>query len=85
MFVYMYSTHVMALCDKQSKIEKATRGISGEKSRKDTASLVKVVSTIGTQASPQKGERNQVSGRISVPCWHVTPVAIAPWKPRSRS
>ena len=27
------------------------------------------------------GGRNQVSGRVSVPCWHATPVANAPWKP----
>ena len=27
------------------------------------------------------GRRNQVSGRVSVPCWHATPVANAPWKP----
>ena len=25
--------------------------------------------------------RNQVSGRVSVPCWLATPVANAPWKP----
>ena len=25
--------------------------------------------------------RNQVSGRVSVPCWHATPVANTPWKP----
>ena len=40
-----------------------------------------LVSTIGAQASPTMGERNQVSGRVSVPCWHATPVANAPWKP----
>ena len=22
-----------------------------------------------------------MSGRVSVPCWHATPVANAPWKP----
>ena len=27
------------------------------------------------------GGRNQVSGKVSVPCWHATPVANAPWKP----
>ena len=27
------------------------------------------------------GGCNQVSGRVSVPCWHATPVANAPWKP----
>ena len=29
----------------------------------------------------QNGGRNQVSGRVSTPCWHATPVANAPWKP----
>ena len=28
-----------------------------------------------------KGGRDQVSGRVSVPCWHATSVANAPWKP----
>ena len=32
------------------------------------------------QQVPKWG-RNQVSGRVSVPCWHATPVANAPWKP----
>ena len=27
------------------------------------------------------GGWNQVSGRVSVPCWHATPVANAQWKP----
>ena len=27
------------------------------------------------------GERNQVSGRVSAPCWHATPVANASRKP----
>ena len=29
----------------------------------------------------QNGGRNQVSGRVSAPCWLATPVANAPWKP----
>ena len=40
------------------------------------ASSRNLVSTIGAQAG-----RNQVFGRVSVPCWHATPVANAPWKP----
>ena len=27
----------------------------------------------------QNGGRNQVSGRVSVPCWHATLVANTPW------
>ena len=40
----------------RSKIEKAQRGIQGEKSSKDMASLMNLVSTIGAQASPKKGD-----------------------------
>ena len=66
----------------QSKIEKVTRGIQGKKTSKDMASSMNLVSTIEAQASPTMGDRiNQVSGRVSVPCWHATPVANAPWKP----
>ena len=35
---------------------------------------------IRTHASPKVGQY-QVSGGVSVPCWHATPVADAPWKP----
>ena len=60
---------------------KVPRGIQGEKSSKDMASSRNLVSTIGAQESPKKGEGwNQVSGRVSIPCWHATPVANAPWK-----
>ena len=67
-----------------SKIEEVPRGIWGEKSSKDMASSRNLVSTIGAQASPTMVGRNQVSGRVSVPCWHATPVANAPWKPLNR-
>ena len=50
-------------------------------SSKDMASWRNLVSTIGAQANPTMGGRNQVSGRVSVPCWHATSVANAPWKP----
>ena len=63
-----------------SKIEKVPMGIQGEKSSKDMASSRNLVSTIGAQTSPKRG-RNQVSGRVSDPWWHVTSVANAPWKP----
>ena len=35
---------------------------------------------IRTHASPKVGQ-DQVSGGVSVPCWHATPVANALWKP----
>ena len=65
----------------QSEIEKVPRGNRGEKSSKDMASLRNLVSTIGAQASPKMGRRNQVSRSVSVPCWHATPVKNAQWKP----
>ena len=64
-----------------SKIEKVPRGIRGEKSSKDMANSRNLVSTIGAQASPKIGGRNQVSGMVSVPYWHAIPVANDPWKP----
>ena len=35
---------------------------------------------IRTHASPKVGQ-DQVSGGVSAPCWHATPVAYALWKP----
>ena len=64
-----------------SKIEKVPRGIQGGKSSKDMASSRNLVSTIGAQASPKKGGRNQVSGRVSIPWCLATHVTNAPWKP----
>ena len=42
--------------ERESKIEKAPRGIHGETSSKDMASQKNLVSTIGAQASPKKGD-----------------------------
>ena len=36
---------------------------------------------IRTHASPKVGQ-DQVSGGLSVPCWHAAPVANVVWKPR---
>ena len=61
-----------------SKLEKVPRSIQGEKSRKDTASSVKQVFNNKSLSMSPKGGRNQVSGRVSFPCWLATPVANAP-------
>ena len=50
-----------------------------QKSRNKTSSG-EIGLDIRTHASPKVG-RNQVSGGVSVPCRHATPVADAPWKP----
>ena len=51
------------IASSESKIEKVPRGIRGEKSSKDMASSRNLALTIGAQASPTIGGRNQVSGR----------------------
>ena len=40
-----------------NKIGKVPRGIQGKKSSKDIANSINLVSTIGSQASPKKGDR----------------------------
>ena len=50
-----------------------------QKSRNKTSSG-DIGLNIRTLASPKVGQ-DQVSGGVSVPCRHATPVADAPWKP----
>ena len=55
-----------------SKIEKVPRGIQGEKSREGTAIAGKLVSTIGTQASPNRGTEPGVwKGKSSLLACHT--------------
>ena len=61
------------------KIEKVRNVIQGEiKTRHEK--LGKTGLNNWNIRSKKKG-RNQVSGRVSDPCWHATPIAHAPWKP----
>ena len=48
---------------------------SGDKTRSGEIGL-----DIRTHESPKVGQ-DQVSGGISVPCWHAAPVAYVLWKP----
>ena len=64
-----------------SKIEKVPRGIRGEKSSKRHGKFEEFGLNNWSISKSQNGGRNQVSGRVSVPCWLATPVANAPWKP----
>ena len=50
-----------------------------QKSRNKTSSG-DIGLNIRTPASPKVGQ-DQVSGGVSVPCWHATPVAYTLWKP----
>ena len=58
-------------------MEKVPREIQGEKLRKDAASWGK---NCLNNWSISKFQRDHVSRRVSVPCWHATPFAYAPWK-----
>ena len=40
----------------------------------------RLVSTLEHMASSKVGQ-DQVSGGVTVLCWHATPVAYVPWKP----
>ena len=50
---------IMGYIIRQSKIEKVPRGIQGGKSSKDMGRSRNLVSTIGAQASPKKGDRTR--------------------------
>ena len=77
----MFYVTVLLMHDVIEQNRESTKGIRGEKLSKDMASSRNLVSTILSISKSQNGGRNQVSGRVSVPCWHATPVANAPWKP----
>ena len=65
-----------------SKIEKVPRDIRRAQSDKITTSSEKDWSQQVEHMQVPTG-RDQVSGGVSVPCWHATPVADALWKPVS--
>ena len=63
------------------------RGILGveivdfcKKKKKKKKKSKKKISIVRAMQVP-KGGRNQVSGRVSVPCWHAIPVTNVPWAP----
>ena len=51
-----------------------------QKSGDKTKFQERLVSTLETHASPKVGQ-DQVSGGVSVLCWHAAPVAYVLWKP----
>ena len=57
------------------------KGVFEVKSRVRTWQLRGIGLNNWSISKSQNGGRNQVSGRVSVPCGHATPVANAPWKP----
>ena len=59
----------------------STEGYSNWNAEKRRQVRGKLVSTTGAHPSLKKAGRSQKSRRVSVPCWHASPVANAPLKP----
>ena len=62
------------------KAKEKYRGMFEIQKSGDKTSLGEIGLDIRTHASPKVGQ-DQVSGGVSVPCRHATPVADALWKP----
>ena len=62
------------------KQKRSTEGCSKFKSPETRQVQERLVSDIRTHASPKVGQ-DQVSGGVSVLCWHAAPVAYVLWKP----
>ena len=59
------------------------RGVFRVKSVVKTRRVREIWSRDWSTSKSQKGGRNKVFERVSVPCWHATPVANTFWKPHS--
>ena len=63
-----------------SKAKEKYRGVFEIQKSGDKTSSGEIGLDIRTHASPKVGQ-DQVSGGVSVLCWHAAPVAYVPWKP----
>ena len=63
-----------------SKQNRSTEGCSKLKSPENKTCSGEICQNIRTLASP-KVQQDQLSERVSVLCWHATPVANVLWKP----
>ena len=64
----------------QWKAKEKYRGVFEIQKSGDKTSSGEIGLDIRTHASPKVGQ-DQVSGGVSVLCWHAAPVAYVPWKP----
>ena len=64
------------------KQKRSTEGCSKLKKSENKTSLGEIGLDMRTHASPKVGQ-DQVSGGVSVLCWHATPVVNILWKPRT--
>ena len=63
-----------------SKAKEKYRGVFEIRKSGDKTSSGEIGLDIRTHASPKVGQ-DQVSGGVSVLCWHAAPVAYVLWKP----
>ena len=82
-FFYIIHMHLLTLLSNifiRAKSRKY-QGVFEVKSRVKTWQVRGIGLNNWSISKSQNGGRDQVSRRVSVPCWHATPVANAPWKP----
>ena len=65
---------------KGDQAKKKYRGVFGIQGAGDKTSSGEIGLDIRTHASPKVGH-DQMSGGVSVLCWHTAPVAYVLWKP----
>ena len=68
------------LMPSQYEAKEKYRGVFEIQKSGDKTSSGEIGLDIRTHASPKVGQ-DQVSGGVSVLCWHAAPVAYVPWKP----
>ena len=73
-------TKYFLVCLIYTQAKEKYRGVFEIQKSGDKTSSGEIGLDIRTHASPKVGQ-DQVSGGVSVPCRHATPVAHAPWKP----
>ena len=72
------SYNILPRCEKQNR--ESTKGYSRWKVEYRHGKFEESDLNNWSTSKSHNGGRNQVSGRVSVPCLHATPVANAPWK-----
>ena len=66
--------------EKRNKAKQKYRGMFEPQKSGNKTNLGEIGLNIRTHAGPKVGQ-DQVSGGVSIPCWHAAPVANVLWKP----
>ena len=75
-----FKSYLISVVVRAQKAKEKYRGVFEIQRSGDKTSSGEIGLDIRTHASPKVGQ-DQVSGGVSVPCRHATPVADALWKP----